>query len=105
MPLLSCSALNCAYNEDRYCSKGDILVQGDDAQTACETCCSSFKEAGEGNWKNAMSGNASATIQIDCTACKCHYNENNRCMAGQVDIAGQSACTCTQTECSTFEKK
>ena len=41
MPLLSCSAQNCVYNEDKYCSKGDILVQGDEAQTACETCCPS----------------------------------------------------------------
>ena len=97
MPLLSCSAQNCVYNEDKYCSKGDILVQGDEAQTACE-------EAGEGSYKNSV-GTPSATVQIDCTACKCHYNENNRCMAGQVDISGQSACTCTQTECSTFEKQ
>ena len=104
MPLLSCSAQNCLYNEDKYCSKGDILVQGDEAQTACETCCSSFKEAGEGSYKNSV-GTPSATVQIDCTACKCHYNENNRCMAGQVDISGQSACTCNQTECSTFEKQ
>ena len=104
MPLLSCSAQNCVYNEDKYCSKGDILIQGDEAQTACETCCSSFKEAGEGSYKNSV-GTPSATVQIDCTACNCHYNENNRCMAGRVDISGQSACTCNQTECSTFEKQ
>ena len=83
---------------------GDILIQGDEAQTACETCCSSFKVAGEGSYKNSV-GTPSATVQIDCTACKCHYNENNRCMAGRVDISGQSACTCNQTECSTFEKQ
>lgn len=103
MPLLSCSAQNCVYNQDRYCSKGDILVQGDGAQNACETCCSSFRETTEENWKNSM-GTPAATVQIDCTACNCHYNEDNRCMAGQVDIAGQSACTCNQTECSTFKK-
>lgn len=103
MSLLSCSAQNCVYNEDRYCCKSDILVQGDHAQRACETCCSSFKEREEDAWKNHV-GTPSQAIRIDCTACNCQYNEDKCCTADHVDITGAKACCCSQTECSTFEK-
>lgn len=47
MPALSCTAKTCVYNKNEYCSKGDILVDGDTAQTADETCCRSFVEKKE----------------------------------------------------------
>lgn len=105
MPLLSCSAMNCVYNEDSYCNKGDIQVDGTQAQEACETCCSSFKEK-TGNCgcvKNSM-GNHSGRTEVGCSAEHCQYNEHQSCMAGKVNISGASACDCSQTECSTFEK-
>ena len=48
MPLLSCTARNCVYNKEEYCSKGDILVDGRTAEKADETCCRSFTERKEG---------------------------------------------------------
>ncbi|MDO4345133.1 MAG: DUF1540 domain-containing protein [Eubacteriales bacterium] len=103
MPLLSCSAVKCIYNMDRYCQKGDILVSGDHAEEASETCCSSFRENVSGEAKNSV-GEPDKHIWIDCTACHCRYNENEECHAKKVDISGSSACQCRQTECSTFEK-
>ena len=38
MPFLSCSAVKCIYNDDHYCQKGDILVEGNHAQEPSETC-------------------------------------------------------------------
>ena len=104
MPLLSCSAVKCIYNENRLCQKGDIKVSGDHAQEACETCCASFRENTSGVAKNSFA-DTSRDILVDCSACTCCYNEDMECHAGQIDIAGVSACQCEQTECSTFRKE
>ena len=34
---LKCAATNCTYNEDNYCSKGDIMVGGKHANTSDAT--------------------------------------------------------------------
>ena len=31
MPMLKCSATTCLYNQEEYCSKGDIVVSGEQA--------------------------------------------------------------------------
>ena len=51
MPLLSCTARTCLYNKNEYCSKGDIQVDGPNAQRPDETCCKSFVEKKEGAMK------------------------------------------------------
>ena len=56
MPLLNCTARNCMYNKDEYCSKGDILVEGTTAETADETCCRSFVEKKDGTVNRAETG-------------------------------------------------
>lgn len=104
MPLLSCSAVKCIYNQDKYCGKGDILVSGDHAQEPAETCCSSFRENETGEARNSI-GEPSKRIQVDCTACNCRYNEDEECQAERIDIAGSSACQCRQTQCCTFERE
>lgn len=103
MPLLVCSAQSCVYNDGMYCSKGDIKVGGESAQTSGETCCTSFKERAAMGGKSAM-GTPSQKIDVVCEACECMYNKNRVCDAGKIDISGPSACRCEQTECSTFKK-
>ncbi len=44
MTRLVCSATNCLYNDDRYCCKGDIQIDGEGATTSNATCCKSFRE-------------------------------------------------------------
>lgn len=103
MPLLVCSAKNCAYNEDMYCSKGEILVGGDEAQSSGETCCTSFRERGEGATNSV--GTPSQEIEIECEACNCKYNDQCVCHADKVGIAGSSACDCEDTCCGTFREE
>ena len=43
MTKLECSVKNCVYNEEPYCCKGDIMVEGRDAKNTSETACASFK--------------------------------------------------------------
>lgn len=104
MPALTCSAVKCVYNDNRLCGKGDIKVTGDHAKESCDTCCSSFRENAGGTVKNST-GEPSTQIQVDCSACNCRYNEYMECQAQKVDIAGASACRCSQTECCTFDRK
>lgn len=53
MPMLKCSATTCLYNQEEYCSKGDIVVSGEQAHHADETNCSSFVERSESSMTNS----------------------------------------------------
>lgn len=101
MPSLVCSAQNCVYNDSMYCSKGDIMVGGDEAHKSQETCCESFQERRADSMRNSV-GTPSADIMVDCQACNCTYNENLKCTAGKIDISGVGASSCDETECSTL---
>ena len=101
MPALSCSAMTCVYNQNELCSKGDIRVGGSGAKSSMETCCESFKERGEGTMSNST-GCGCTKIGVDCKAQNCTFNDNCKCEAGDIHIAGDSACSCQETECSSF---
>ncbi len=103
MPLLVCSAQRCVYNDGMYCSKGDILVGGEEAHTSSETSCISFRERTAEGAKNTM-GTPSQRIDVDCEAYECVYNKERKCDAEKVGITGASAKHSEQTECSTFRK-
>ena len=45
MTILKCSAMTCVYNKEQLCSKGDIDVTGENATSANETSCGSFRES------------------------------------------------------------
>lgn len=101
MPALSCSAMTCVYNQNELCSKGDIRVGGSGAKSSMETCCESFKERGEGTMSNST-GCGRTKIGVDCKAQNCTFNDNCKCEAGDIHISGDSACSCQETECSSF---
>ncbi len=104
MTFLDCSVTGCAYNADRCCCKGDICVEGKEAHREQETCCGSFKERGENSAQNAAK-RISKEIEVSCEACNCMFNENKKCCADHIGIAGGSACTCGETECASFRCK
>ncbi len=104
MPMLRCSATTCVYNEEQLCSKGDIKVNGSDAKYADETSCASFRERSGDSAKNSC-GCGCKTIDVDCKACECVHNANEKCAADSIDIAGVNACECQDTKCGTFSCK
>ena len=71
------------------------------AKSSMETCCESFKERGEGTMSNST-GCGCTKIGVDCKAQNCTFNDNCKCEAGDIHIAGDSACSCQETECSSF---
>lgn len=101
MTKLNCSVTNCYYNEDRYCCKGDIKVDGKDAKMAGGTCCSSFRERKGDSARNAAY-EPCHTIDVDCGACNCVHNEDCKCAAEHIGIGGSRACDCHDTECMSF---
>jgi hypothetical protein len=40
---------------------------------------------------------------VSCDACHCAFNDDCRCTAEHIGIAGGNACTCKDTECASFE--
>lgn len=102
MPMLKCSATTCIYNKEENCSKGDILVSGEQAHYADETNCASFVERKDSTVSNST-GCGCEKIHIQCKAHECVYNASEKCEAAQVQIAGADACVCQDTKCGTFE--
>ena len=103
MTILKCSATTCAYNEDMLCSRGEIDVMGDSARSADETSCGSFRERSQVTMNSAKNGCGCETIQIDCKAHNCTYNEDCKCSAAAINVAGSGAKECSETKCDTFE--
>lgn len=102
MPVLSCAATTCIYNKDELCSKGEIKVAGDDARHPDDTCCASFVERSDSMSNSAGGGCGCTTIDICCEACKCTFNDHEKCTAREIGIEGSNACSCEETECGSF---
>lgn len=101
MTKLECGVMNCFYNENRYCGKGDIMVEGKDAKTAGSTCCASFKERKGDSARNACC-HPKKEVDVVCQACNCIHNKDCKCEADHIGINGNNACDCKETECATF---
>ena len=103
---LKCNVTNCINNEHSLCSRSSINVEGCDAQKCCDTFCHSFNHRMPG-MQNSLSGHPSATEQtsIKCSARECTYNTDNNCTAKSVEMSGNGACSCSQTDCATFTKR
>ena len=105
MTALRCSAMQCMYNNEQLCCKGDIRVGKDNARTIEETSCESFREkTGSGMQNGVECGCGRDTIHVNCSACSCSYNENQQCHAGSIDIDGRQAHTQEETCCRTFRQ-
>ena len=50
----------------------------------------------------ADSGCGCETINIDCKAHNCTYNEHCKCTAASINVSGANAHRCCDTKCDTF---
>ncbi len=101
MTKLDCNVVNCSYNADNCCKRGDIHVEGIQAKTPSETCCGSFAPKGCGCGSNSTQ-EAKKDTNVLCDACECRFNESKKCTAGHIGIAGGHADSCRETECGSF---
>lgn len=75
MTILKCYATTCVYNKDQLCSRGEIDVMGENARLSDETSCGSFRERSSATLNSYEGKCGCETIQIDCKAHNCIYNE------------------------------
>jgi len=103
MPILKCDVVSCVHNAERCCCKGAILVEGDSAKDVEDTFCASFYEKAEDSFRNVYES-PNYSLQIDCEAENCVYNEDCECQADSVGICGGKRCDCAEdTACATFK--
>lgn len=104
MTVLKCYATTCVYNKEQLCSKGNIDVMGENAHLSEDTCCGSFRERSNSSpQNNYTSGCGCETIQINCKAHHCSYNDNCKCTAAAIQVGGENAKDCQKTKCGTFQ--
>lgn len=109
MPNLRCSAQNCMYNQQKYCARNRIHVQGCEALIEEETQCGTFK-LDQGEKKDYLTefarfNEANEHLSINCDCEQCVYNEKELCRKEHVKISGMNAQNRQQTICESFEKK
>lgn len=105
MTVLKCYATTCIYNKDQLCSKGEIDVMGENARLSDETSCGSFRERSSSAQNSCGEKCGCDTIQIDCKAHNCTYNEDCKCTAASIDVDGAGASSSQETRCGTFQCK
>lgn len=103
MPELKCTVQTCVHNKQFYCDLDAIEVEGSAAKNPQETSCGSFVER-KGEQYSNVTGEASASSEIDCKATDCMYNEQCNCHAGKISVEGSNACHSEETECATYKK-
>ena len=75
------------YNKEKSCCKDNIQVEGNNAKHSKDTCCSSFRERGEGNYQSSVDYPTKET-RVSCKAEECTFNEDCMCHAKHIGIAG-----------------
>lgn len=103
MPVLACSVSNCYYNKSNSCCRENISVEGMHATKPNSTACGSFREKKDTTTNSCKcEQNPQPVVEIQCDAQKCCFNDECRCTADHISIAGQGACHYSETECSSF---
>ena len=105
MTKLDCNVVSCSYNENRLCKRENITVGGMGAKKASETVCESFYPKGTNTMTNMDSHGPSIETNVACNAITCVYNQNKKCTAEKIQIAGMKAVASGETECGTFQSR
>lgn len=103
MTNLDCTVINCAYNHDKSCRLREIDVMGDNAHLASETCCGSFRCKGDDCCSTNTANAACKETDVCCSAVECRFNDDKKCSAKHIGIAGGHADSSRETECASFE--
>ena len=104
MTKLDCNVTSCMHNADNCCCKRNIVVEGQEANKSCDTCCGSFNENKDNSFTNLFKSPESK-LEVECEAENCIYNTAKKCTAERVGITGMGASKAGETECSTFRAK
>ena len=104
MTKLDCNVTSCMHNADNCCCKNQIMVDGQAAKEAYETCCGSFDENKGGAFTNLFK-TPEKKLDVGCEAVNCSYNQGRKCSAEHIGISGHGASQASLTQCSSFRTK
>ena len=102
MTELQCNVTSCASNAANHCCRPEIHVAGQNAHHCDATCCASFQDKQQAATNVVRYDVPDQKLDIRCEAHNCKYNEHGKCDADCVQVGGNGACCCEQTECDTF---
>ncbi|MBQ3253388.1 MAG: DUF1540 domain-containing protein [Acholeplasmatales bacterium] len=108
MTKVSCNAKTCGYNDNEYCTKKGIDVEGLFAKSKIGTFCQSFKNPhGNEELRMEMANEISpeSKIQVTCSANYCRYNQENLCHKDEILIGNDKAQYRSETQCDSFKLK
>lgn len=106
MSKIKCNAKTCGYNDNLYCSKKKIDVEGLFAKSKVGTFCQSFKNAHDNpNIKAEMANEMSLENQanIGCSANYCVFNQDDVCHKDEICIGNENAQYRSETQCESFK--
>lgn len=101
MAEIRCTVMNCFFNERSGCTAPSLNVDGRKAFESRSTCCDTFVEQKPGIKSNV--GDPFRDLDIQCSAIKCEYNNNEMCNARTILVNGKNADVPEETCCSTFK--
>ena len=108
MTKIQCNAECCGYNKNKYCTKGNIDVEGLFAKSKIGTYCESFKSA-NGNEEMKMEMASEMTpgekTKVCCSANYCRYNSDEVCHKDEIIIGNDKAQYRSETQCDSFKLK
>lgn len=115
MTKVECTVESCVhYLPEKACGAGIIEVGGNDADRVSITDCNTYAPRSAGNYLRSVTnsnitGIMSAVVGgspvpgVKCRVQECGYNSHDgRCNADYIKIAGSTATTLEETECTTF---
>ena len=105
MTNLDCTVLTCVYNKDRCCCRDNIKVEGGHAKHTRDTFCDSFRERTDSFQNAADCGCPAKPTEVQCEVTDCTFNQQCKCHASHISVAGSNACDCKETECASFRCK
>ena len=104
--VLECNAEECANNKNQCCCKGEINVKGACASHTDGTCCGDFQKRGSSTASNSCGcSTPNRSVEINCDAEGCMYNNEHRCFADRIGISGAGVSTAEKTQCATFRPR
>lgn len=98
MAKINCSAKNCLYNNEKFCSRNQIAVER-------KTSCDSFEYMDKNYNVEIADFSLNDNKDIWCDAVKCKYQETGKCYAKEIKVGNPKASSSVETNCQTFEEK
>ncbi|MGL5972947.1 MAG: DUF1540 domain-containing protein [Oscillospiraceae bacterium] len=103
MTILNCDCKRCINNSNNLCCRPNLYIKGELSSVVTDTFCENFCCKSEGVMTNLVYNSANKSLDVNCLAKNCIYNNKTKCEAESIAIQNFDAYDKTQTYCSSFK--